>query len=125
LPIPTAASLAAVAAVLNTYKSESDSLCRDGNLHQPGVLIRQTFCNLRGRLDVDVQVFLESNLSSEDTQREARAFGVGKEFAFVFVSIGLLVFYILNRACACKRLGRARRSIFTAGNIVIEALLLL
>jgi hypothetical protein len=74
LPISTAASLAAVAAVPNTYKSELDSLCRDGNLHQPEVLIQQTFYNLHGRLDVDVQVFLESNLSSEDIQREASAF---------------------------------------------------
>jgi amino acid transporter len=76
---------------------------------------------------ISIFLFIDSrSRRREDTQRKTSAFRVGKEFAFVFVLLGLLVFYIfsiqLARASALNVLAEA---VFTVGNIIVEALLVL
>jgi hypothetical protein len=53
---------------------------------------------------------------SETNKKKANKFGLGKDFVFVWVLLGLLVFYIIS-----IKIGSV--GIFAAGNIFVEALL--
>lgn len=54
----------------------------------------------------------------ESTQKTTNAVRLGKDFVFVWVLLGLLIFYIVS-----IQIGSA--AIFAAGNIVVEALLII
>jgi hypothetical protein len=76
---------------------------------------------------VSIYLFIDSKSRRRaDARRKASVFMVGREFAFVFVLLGLLVFYIfsiqLARASALSVLAEA---VFTVGNIIVEVLLVL
>lgn len=58
----------------------------------------------------------------EDAQKKASAFRTGKDFVFVFVLLGLLIFYIFSIQLGAGVLSEA---VFAVGNIVVEALLVL
>ena len=72
---------------------------------------------------VSVYLFIDNKpRRNESTGKEANAFRIGKNFVFVWVLVGLLVFYIFSINLGAGVLSEA---VFTAGNIVVEALLVL
>jgi hypothetical protein len=72
---------------------------------------------------VSVYLFIDSKpRRNESTGKKANAFRIGKNFVFVWVLLGLLVFYIFSVNLGAGVLSEA---VFTAGNIVVEALLVL
>ncbi len=72
---------------------------------------------------ISIYLFINSkSRRKEDTQKKASAFRTGKNFVFVFVLLGLLVFYIFSIQLGS---GTLSESVFTVGNIIVEALLLL
>jgi len=76
---------------------------------------------------VSIYLFIDSkSRRKEDTRRKASALNVGREFAFVFVLLGLLVFYIFSIQLArASALGVLAEAVFTVGNIIVEVLLVL
>ena len=58
----------------------------------------------------------------EDIQKKTSAFRTSKDFVFVFVLLGLLIFYIFSIQLGAGVLSEA---VFAVGNIVVEALLVL
>lgn len=54
------------------------------------------------------------------TQLKAKAGSIAKDFIFVWILLGLLVFYIFSVQLGTGRLSEA---VFAVGNIVVEALL--
>ena len=72
---------------------------------------------------VSVYLFIDNKpRRNESTGKEANAFRIGKNFVCVCVLVGLLVFYIFSINLGAGVLSEA---VFTAGNIVVEALLVL
>jgi hypothetical protein len=72
---------------------------------------------------ISIYLFIGSkSRRKEDSQKEASVFRIGKSFAFVFVLIGLLVFYIFSIQLGASVLTEA---VFAAGNILVEVLLVL
>jgi amino acid transporter len=72
---------------------------------------------------ISIYLFLESkSRREEDIRKKARAFRIGRNFAFVWVLLGLLVFYIFSIQLGAGVLSEA---VFALGNIVVEALLVL
>jgi di/tricarboxylate transporter len=54
------------------------------------------------------------------TQLKAKALRISKNFIFVWILLGLLVFYIFSVQLGT---GRLSESVFALGNIIVEALL--
>jgi hypothetical protein len=72
---------------------------------------------------ISIYLFIESkSRRKEGTQKESSVFKIGKSFAFVFVLLGLLVFYIFSIQLGT---GVLSESVFVVGNIIVEALLVL
>lgn len=72
---------------------------------------------------ISIYLFIDSkSRRKEGIQKRASAFRMGKNFAFVWVLLGLLVFYIFSIQLGAGVLSEA---IFAVGNIVVEALLVL
>lgn len=76
---------------------------------------------------VSIYLFIDSKSRRKaDARRKASVFTVGREFAFVFVLLGLLVFYIFSIQLArASALGVLAEAVFTVGNIIVEVLLVL
>jgi hypothetical protein len=59
-------------------------------------------------------------------QKKASALRIGKDFAFVLVLVSLLIFYLFSIQIArTSNASLLSETIFAAGNIVVEALLIL
>jgi hypothetical protein len=72
---------------------------------------------------ISIYLFINSkSRRKEDTQKKASVFRIGESFAFVFVLLSLLVFYIFSIQLGT---GVLSESIFVVGNIIVEALLVL
>jgi 4-hydroxybenzoate polyprenyltransferase len=72
---------------------------------------------------ISIYLFIDSkSRRKEDIRKKAGAFRIGRNFAFVWVLLGLLVFYIFSIQLGAGVLSEA---IFAVGNIVVEALLVL
>lgn len=72
---------------------------------------------------VSIYLFIDSkSRRMEGAQKKTSIFRTGKSFVFVFVLLGLLVFYIFSIQLGS---GALSESVFIVGNIIVEALLLL
>ncbi|MGD0978677.1 MAG: hypothetical protein ABR962_05995 [Candidatus Bathyarchaeia archaeon] len=72
---------------------------------------------------ISIYLFINSkSRRKEDTEKKATVFRTGKSFVFVFVLLGLLIFYIFSIQLGS---GVLSESVFTVGNIIVEALLVL
>ena len=72
---------------------------------------------------VSIYLFVDTkSRRREGTQKKVNAFGIIKSFVFVWVLLGLLVFYIFSINLGAGALSEA---VFTGGNIAVEALLVL
>jgi hypothetical protein len=72
---------------------------------------------------ISIYLFIDSKSRRKgDVRKKAGAFRIAKNFAFVWVLLGLLVFYIFSIQLGAGLLSEA---IFAVGNIVVEALLVL
>lgn len=72
-----------------------------------------------------VSIYLYANSRPrrrESAQKKATKLRLGKDFMFVWVLLGLLVFYIFSIQLGA---GALSEEIFAIGNIVVEALLIL
>jgi 4-hydroxybenzoate polyprenyltransferase len=76
---------------------------------------------------ISIYLFVDSKSRRKDGLRgKGSVFRMGKEFAFVFVLLGLLVFYIFSIQLArASALGVLAEAVFTVGNIIVEVLLVL
>jgi hypothetical protein len=73
---------------------------------------------------ISIYLFVESKSKRKEgaQKEEASVLRIGKSFAFVFVLLGLLVFYIFSIQLGT---GVLSESTFIVGNIIVEALLVL
>jgi 4-hydroxybenzoate polyprenyltransferase len=72
---------------------------------------------------ISIYLFIDSkSRRKEGTQKKTSAFRTGKSFVFVFALLGLLVFYIFSIQLGA---GLLSELVFTVGNIIVEALLVL
>jgi len=72
---------------------------------------------------VSIYLFIDTkSRRKEGIPKKTNAFGIVRNFVFVWVLLGLLVFYIFSINLGAGVLSEA---VFTAGNIAVEALLVL
>jgi uncharacterized membrane protein len=72
---------------------------------------------------VSIYLFVDTkSRRQEATRKEVSVFEIVRNFVFVWVLLGLLVFYIFSINLGAGALSEA---VFTGGNIVVEALLVL
>ena len=72
---------------------------------------------------VSIYLFIDSkSRRKEGPQKKNSAFRTGRSFVFVFALLGLLVFYIFSIQLGAGVLSEV---VFTVGNIIVEALLVL
>ena len=72
---------------------------------------------------ISIYLFIDSKSKrKEGMQKKSDALRIGRNFAFVWVLLGLLVFYIFSIQLGAGVLSEA---IFAMGNIVVEVLLVL
>jgi 4-hydroxybenzoate polyprenyltransferase len=72
---------------------------------------------------VSIYLFVDTKSRREEgIRKKVSVFGILRNFVFVWVLLGLLVFYIFSINLGAGALSEA---VFTGGNIVVEALLVL
>jgi len=72
---------------------------------------------------ISIYLFVDTkSRRKENGQKKTDPFRIGNNFIFVWVLLGLLAFYIFSINLGAGVLSEA---VFTAGNIVVEALLVL
>ena len=72
---------------------------------------------------VSIYLFVDTkSRRKEGIRRKVSVFGIVGNFVFVWVLLGLLVFYIFSINLGA---GAVSEAVFTGGNIVVEALLVL
>ena len=72
---------------------------------------------------VSIYLFVDTKSRREEgTRKKVSVFGIVRNFVFVWVLLGLLVFYIFSVQLGA---GVVSEVVFALGNVVVEALLLL
>jgi len=72
---------------------------------------------------VSIYLFVDTkSRRKEGIRKKENVFGIARNFVFVWVLLGLLVFYIFSINLGAGALSEA---VFTGGNIVVEVLLVL
>lgn len=72
---------------------------------------------------VSIYLFVDTkSRRKEGVQKKVNVFGIVRNFVFVWVLLGLLVFYIFSINLGA---GVLSETVFTVGNIIVEVLLVL
>jgi hypothetical protein len=71
---------------------------------------------------ISIYLYADSKSRRKEGIQKFSIFGIGKDFVFVFVLLGLLIFYIFSVQLGAGVLSEA---VFAVGNIVVEALLII